>query len=228
MDRFAVFLGQVLHETLRDQSFDHRLVPREELPALRVGKVGFGIGFEHLGRVMFGINRHRDKFHPGCFDQRFLHFKHARGHERTRARTPGENEVGNPDFTAQIGRGDLVAVLVGQGKFRDGTDDRQLFDIAPHRSLPHRIAHGHGEDETKKSPGPAQLVHPAADDVFLVVVVHGVRRWTRRQLKSNTTPSRETAKPRRQSANTYRQGSDRYGFARCKRRRAGESGPRQS
>ena len=181
MNRFAVFFRQVLHEALGDQFLDHRFVPGEEFPAVRIGKVRFGIGLEHFRRVVFRVDRDRDKFHLGGFDQRLLHFQHARGHERTRPLATREDKVRDPDMAAQIGLGHGLAVLVREGEFRHGADDRQFLHVAPERGLPHRIAHGHGEDEDEESARPAEAPHPAGYDVILRVIVHGIRRRGRRR-----------------------------------------------
>src|SRR5208282_4778940 len=42
------------------------------------------------------------------------------GHDRALAGAPGENDVGNPNVTAQGGKGDVLVVLIGQEKIGHG------------------------------------------------------------------------------------------------------------
>ncbi len=86
----------------------------QEHPAIEIGTEALSINFQNRRGIEFRIGREADQ--PGLTAGRKgrLQLTHLPGHLKAGARTACENDIGHPNFSAQVGKRNRPGILVGQ------------------------------------------------------------------------------------------------------------------
>src|SRR5437660_11825857 len=109
---------------------NRRLRTSQKVPAAGLGLQFLSVAAQNLWGVFRRIHRKRDEMDVRFFE-RLLQFTHSTADHGARSVASGVNEVGDPDFAAQLSRTEILSVLVHQDKFGDRS-------VRRNRALPKR------------------------------------------------------------------------------------------
>ena len=98
----------------------------EEMPAVRVCTEALRVGSEGSRGVVLGVGGEGDELDGSVRREGGLQLAHALGHRGAGAGAAAEDDVGDPDLTAQVGEADGAVKLVGEGEVGDLSDDGEF------------------------------------------------------------------------------------------------------